>query len=163
MGNADTLDWLSIELSKSHLPIQDNYDVICQCILKVVPTANSVSLWHFDVAKTSIQCVALQINSEFQQPINVILHQPDFPEYFDAITSESFVCASDAMSDSATKCFRNNYLKDSNVVSILDFVFNQDFMPFGIICCERTVNKTVWSESDKQALKRVATIISVYS
>ncbi|WP_124916978.1 hypothetical protein [Alteromonas flava] len=156
------LTQLSMQLYKSK-SAKDQLRLICTTVSDVIPKANRVSLWKFNADKTEITCLALLKEQAFSTPSEVTLSAKDYPEYFAAIVSESTVVASDARNQAETECFNESYFIPQNIYSLLDYVFSEQFVPFGIICCESVGKKVTWSLKDIAELKRAARIVSVFA
>lgn len=158
----DALTRLSIALSKSDA-LEQQLTLICRAISEVLPHANRISLWKFCSDKSAIECVALLDHEEFSIPSNLILSRSTHPSYFDAILAKEHICASDARNHPDTSCFNKDYFKEKDIYSLLDYVFNHEFAPFGIICCESAGHAVEWLEDDLNNLRRAARIVSVFS
>lgn len=159
----DPLTQLSVQLSNSELKHSQLLMLICSAIRHAIPPANKVSLWRFNDDKSAIICVGQLKEGSFSEPENFILQSRDYPEYFDAMLNQQSIMASDARNHPQTQCFGKDYFAKENVYSILDYVFQNDFAPFGIICCESVGKQVEWKPSDLESLKRAARIVSIFS
>ncbi|MEW9798541.1 GAF domain-containing protein [Alteromonas sp. CYL-A6] len=159
----DPLTQLSMALSKPSLSESGRLKMICLAVTNVIPKANRVSLWQFDESKTKITCIAMMQDQTFTTPEGFSLHREDYRDYFDAILRNESISASDARTHPATRCFNTSYFEPENIYSLLDYIFSHDFLPFGIICCERTGTPARWDDTDVANLRRVARITSMFS
>lgn len=158
----DALTRLSIALSKSET-LEQQLKLICRAISDIIPHANRISLWKFSSDQSAIECVALLDHVEFSIPSNLMLSREAHPSYFDAILAKDHISASDARNHPDTSCFNKDYFKEKDIYSLLDYIFNHEFSPFGIICCESIGHPVEWREEDLHNLKRAARIVSVFS
>ncbi|MBA6225312.1 GAF domain-containing protein [Colwellia sp. MB02u-18] len=130
-------------------------------IKSTVPECDRVGIWlfHSDYsAMFSLMCV-----DEFgKQSKGEHLLESDYKNYFSHIVENDFLVACDARNDEVAKCFNHGYFDEHNVHSLLDVTFNKDFVPLGIICCERTGNKTEWQPQDIKTLKSIAVKASLF-
>lgn len=159
----DSLTQLSINLSNPSLEQSKQLRMVCYAIADTIEGANRVSLWKFDQLKTTITCTAMLADGEFTEPEGVVLKAEDYPEYFNAILASDVIRAPDARNHPFTRCFNKDYFPAVNVYSLLDYIFSNDFAPFGIICCESVGEIVQWSDDDLANLKRAARIVSIFS
>ncbi|AWL11383.1 hypothetical protein HMF8227_00888 [Saliniradius amylolyticus] len=159
----DPLTRLSMQLSNPNLARAGLLKLVCEAIASSVPKSNRTSLWKFSDDQSFITCIALLTPDGFQQPEGLRLTQKDYPEYFEAIIKSDSVMASDARSHPDTRCFNKGYFDEEHIYSLMDYMFNNDFSPFGIICCESAGKQVDWSQEDLQSLERAARIVSIFS
>lgn len=156
----DALDQISATLTNDALAYDEKLKVLCKDVLDSISRANRVSFWSFTKDFDAITCLMGydNVNSEFSS--GTVLKQPDFPEYFNAIIKNQIVSAPDARNHPDTRCFNRLYFEPNNIYSLLDYILYDDFTPVGIICCESSANYAQWQADDRQALKRIAVLIS---
>lgn len=162
MVDIDPLTELTIKLSRRALPEADKLNAICQCVRKVIPSLNRISLWQFENDRSQIRCLLLYEDKDITAGKGVVLTDKDCPDYFNAILKNDLVVASDARTHEDTQCFNESYFEPNEIYSLLDFIFHKDFKPLGIICCESRFKPVVWTERDVTMLKRVANITSMF-
>ena len=156
----DQLAQLTVLLEDQSLTRQAQLESICRTIQQLIPTANLVSLWQFENDGKAIRSL---INFDAQTNSfnsDILLQQQNYPPYFEAITQEELVVASDARNHSVTRCFNNSYFEPLGIFSLLDFILHQDFKPAGVICCERKGEMTQWTNEDIDHIRMVASLIS---
>lgn len=153
---------LTIKLSKKSLSEEDKRFAICQCVRKVIPHVNRISLWQFENNRSAIRCLLLCEEQEITEARDIVLTEADYPEYFKAILNKEVVVASDARNHPDTQCFNDSYFQPNEIYSLLDFIFHNDFQPIGIICCESRFSKVDWDKHDESMLRRVANITSMF-
>lgn len=158
----DPLTNLTIQLSKSELDYPARLETVCRAVATVLPKADRISLWKFNADYTQMQCIFLLADEQVQPCADMLLEQQQIPEYFNALLRHDTVNASDARRHPDTMCFNEHYFKPHDIYSLLDYIFHQDFTPFGVICCEATGAPVEWQQRDVALLKRVAGIISMF-
>lgn len=156
----DPINQLAALLENQNLTRQVQLENICRTIQQLIPGANMVSLWQFENGNRSIRSL-INFNADSDTfSNNISLHQQDYPAYFEAITREELVVASDARNHSFTRCFNDSYFEPLGIYSLLDFILHKDFKPAGVICCERAGDMAHWSDQDIENIRMVASLIS---
>lgn len=161
MVDIEPLTDLTIRLSRGRLSEIEKQRAICFCVQKVVSAADRISLWQFTDDKQAIQCQMMMIDSQFVESPPPLLREHAGP-YFTSMLSNELIVASDARHHPDTVCFTENYFKPNHIYSLLDFIFHDNFKPFGIICCERTGSAVQWKDEQIAQLKRVAGVVSMF-
>jgi len=152
---------LTAKVSNPKHSVKDKLQTICKVVKGVSPKANRVSLWLFNDDQSEIYCLmCLDANNGWSN--GQALQKQDFPEYFDYILKNNVLSASDARTEASTKCFNDAYFEPLNIFSLLDFIFHFQFVPTGIICCEREGDVANWTSDDVNGLKRVSNITSMF-
>ncbi|UII19705.1 GAF domain-containing protein [Fulvivirga ligni] len=153
-------DLTQISQSKSFLQgnLADGYKEIIQTIQQSMQVS-MVSIWEFNETNDAISCANLckegQIHSN-----QLSLNKQDFPEYFKAIKFDKIIIADNAATHHATSCFRDNYLKDNNIKSMMDVGFVKEGEICGVICCEVQDKFRTWSLADSIYLKAMSDMLS---
>ena len=161
MFDIEALTDLTIRLSRGRLTPEEKQLAICRCVHEVVTDANRVSLWQFNQDKSAIHCLLLMVNGQIASRPEDILREHAAP-YFDAMLTKELIVASDSRTHPDTACFADTYSIPNNIFSLLDFIFHDNFRPFGIICCEREGSPVSWKEHQIAQLKRVAGVSSMF-
>jgi hypothetical protein len=159
----DPFTELSITLANPDVTLADFFKAVCVAVVKTIPNADRVSLWKFSQDKSDITCLALRVNQDFSQPTSLVYSSKRYPEYFKAILERHSILAIDARNHPDTSCFADSYFESESVFSLMDYVFENTFSPFGIICCESVGQYAKWGESEVEELKRIARIVSIFS
>ena len=133
---------------------------ICKTMFNEIPSANLISLWVFNESISEIECIkAYDVETDtFSE--GHILKKSEFPKYFNAIIENETVDASDARNHPVTSGFTEGYFQPNDIYSLLDFILHNDFKPKGVLCCESKGKKVVWSASDLESIRMVATMVS---
>ena len=127
-----------------------------------VTHANRVSLWAFNEDKSEIFCLMCVSGKEYTFTSGAILKKTDYSEYFNTILKEQVLGASDARIHHVTKCFNQEYFEANNIHSLFDYIYHEEFIPKGIICCESVGQAIEWVESEQHILRKIAGITSMF-
>lgn len=157
----DAITNLTLKISNRELSLHQKLQAICTAITSSVEACNRVSLWLFDDNRDEIYCIICKDN-EAGYSLGQRLHKRDFEPYFSHILQHQVLAASDARVHPATACFNDVYFIPNNIFSLLDYVFHRDFVPAGIMCCERTNSMANWQPADVANLKRISHVTSMF-
>ena len=157
----EILSSLSVYLSNPRTSLNNKLLKICTTIKAAIPECDRVSIWLF-CSDYSEMLTLMCVDEKGQQSIGEHLLASDYNDYFTHIIENEFLVASDARDNEISKCFNNGYFKAHDIRSLLDITFKKDFTPLGIICCERTGNKTEWQPEDIKILKSIAVKASLF-
>ena len=152
---------LSVYLSNPRTSLQNKLLKICATVKASIPDCDRVGIWLFcsDYSEmVSLMCV----DETGAQSIGEILSEKNHKTYFNHLIENEFLVASDAREHETTLSFNKGYFDIHNIHSLLDVTFQKDFNPLGIICCERTANKTEWLAQDIKTLKSIAVKASLF-
>ncbi|MDG1752917.1 MAG: GAF domain-containing protein [Thalassotalea sp.] len=153
---------LSVYLSNPRVSLKEKLLKICLAVKSDIPTCDRVSIWLFSAdysEMTSLMC----IDEEGTKSKGEVLFAKDYGDYFEHITNQEILVASDARVNEISKCFNVGYFDVHNIHSMLDVTFLKDnSSPLGLVCCERTGTKTEWQENDVEVLKSISTKASLF-
>lgn len=153
---------LSVYLSNPRVPLEEKLLKICLAVKADIPTCDRVSIWLFSddySAMTSLMC----IDENGVKSKGEVLLSKDFSDYFQHIMHQEMLVASDARGNEISQCFNVGYFDIHNIYSLLDVTFKKsDDAPLGIICCERTGNRTEWQANEIDVLKSISTKASLF-
>ena len=153
---------LSVYLSNPRISLAEKLLKICLAVKSDITTCDRVSIWLFSedhTEMTSLMCIDETGNKSAGEK----LFSKDFGDYFDHIVNQEILIASDARNNDIAKCFNVGYFDIHNIYSLLDVTFTKnDDAPLGIICCERTGNKTEWQANEIDVLKSISTKASLF-
>jgi GAF domain-containing protein len=157
----EILSNLSVYLSNPRTTLNNKLLKICMTVKSAIPTCDRVGIWLFcsDYSEMiSIMCV----DELGQQSVGESLIASECAAYFAHLRENEFLDASDARNNAITKLFNNEYFDVHNIHSLLDITFKQDFLPLGVICCERTGDQTKWQSQDIKTLQSISLKASVF-
>ncbi|MEI8204539.1 MAG: PAS domain S-box protein, partial [Bacteroidota bacterium] len=123
-----------------------------------------MSVWSFKNNDTELECVCLFESNKNTHNKGTILKIADFPNYFNALISESLVSASDAQNDFRTKEFTDNYLKPLGITSMLDAGIWIGGKAVGVVCFEHIGSIRNWHPDEEAFANTAAAIVmQIYS
>lgn len=157
----DVLSNLSVYLSNPRISLNEKIFKICLSVKSAIPNCDRVGVWIFNPDYSemlSLMCIDEVGNKSMGEE----LFSKDYSDYFSHIINNELLIASDARAHEVSKCFNVGYFDVHNIHSLLDITFKDDATPLGIICCERTADKTEWQEDDINALKGIAAKASLF-
>jgi GAF domain-containing protein len=144
-----------------------NFGDFEEAIKHIIKTAaeslksHRVSVWCFNTDRNSLQCLMLYDWDRNQFSKEEELLATDFPRYFEALRDEEIIPADYAEKDSQTFEFKDSYLRQHDIVSMMDSPFFLDGKLGGVLCCEHRKHRH-WISEDiifAQALSDLITLI----
>ena len=105
-------------------------------------------VWFLDEARSALRCRLLvdrHAGTEFDA---VVLHQRDYPAYFEALQHERAIPAHDARTDPSTCEFTADYLVPLNIHAMLDVPIRHHGTMIGVVCAEHLGAPRTWSDDD---------------
>jgi diguanylate cyclase (GGDEF)-like protein len=119
-----------------------------------------VSLWTFDEAREAIRCEHWYSRSP--QPLGkTLLQRKDCPSYFEALSKQLVIAASDARKDKRTSELNDSYLIPLKVHSLLDVPVRAFGRYIGVICHESLNRKRTWTREDSTFAAAVASQVAL--
>lgn len=142
-----------------------NYESVT-AILKVIfeKVANTseiqrISFWNY--YSDRIECQNLFELKENKHFSNYVIHKNKFPIYFESIEKEQIIIASDVKRQRETSEFIDNYFKENNIYSLLDYPVFIDGKLYGILCFEVIDKLLYWDNEDINFTRSVSEIITL--
>ncbi len=123
--------------------------------------AARLSIWLYGKDKSAIHCIDLFLAEKKEHERGQILLKTDFPKYFDALSSNEPIIASDAQTNEYTAAFTETYLKPLGIASMLDVPIWRKGEAIGVLCCEHTGEKRSWNEDEEDFLMNIAQIVTL--
>lgn len=111
--------------------------------------ADLVGFWAYDSERTLICSEANYDRKKNIWTDGLTLHRSDAPNYFSAIENEKVLPVEDCFASPHTAEFKESYCKVFDVQSLIDVPVLFDGEVVGIICCEVTGEKRIWTSEDK--------------
>ncbi|MCC6864706.1 MAG: GAF domain-containing protein [Ignavibacteria bacterium] len=125
-----------------------------------VLNVNRVSIWFFNENKSSIYCDYLYLKNfgEYisEEPLSISM----YAKYFDAIKTNLFIAAENALEDEKTKELAETYLKPRGIFSMLDIPIHYNNEIIGIVCYEEQENYRNWKREEIDFTTAISTLIS---
>ena len=141
-----------------------NLDDTLQNTLQI--TANTlnisrISIWLFNKDESAIECLMLFIEGKDVSCSGVKLKEIDYPNYFKMIKSDGLIIAGDAQNDINTQEFANDYLKQLNIISMLDIPIINQGKIIGVVCNEQVDVKKEWTVEEIEFSVAIANNIAL--
>jgi diguanylate cyclase (GGDEF)-like protein/PAS domain S-box-containing protein len=114
------------------------------------------SVWRFDEARTSIECLDLYDVETGEHSSGVVLHARDTPAYFAAASEERVIAAHDARTDPRTREFAEGYLEPLGITSMLDTPVHVHGELAGVVCLEHVGPARQWEPSEELVAGTIA-------
>lgn len=118
-----------------------------------------VSLWKNHT--NNIELFNIYVQSENKHYNDLTLNKKDYPKYFEAISRDSIIVASDANNHIALEEFVTPYFSEYNIKSLLDIPIHVSGKLVAITCFENTNEKKNWTNEDINFAKTVSDIIAL--
>lgn len=137
-----------LKLAKSKFStLEDAYRCLLETSAKTL-NIDRVSIWLYDHDHTSLFCQGSYHAGEYYDAEDRQLNVHDYPDYFDAIKETNAMLVNDAIKDSRTTGFAEDYLIPLNITSMMDIPIRLRGEDIGILCHEHSGSKREWSEED---------------
>jgi PAS domain S-box-containing protein len=121
-----------------------------------------VSIWLFNADHSAILCENLYTLSRNTHERGGELKAERYPRYFRALSESRTIDAADALNDSRTSEFREDYLKPLGIVSMLDVPIRLHGRVAGVVCHEHVGSPTRrWSMDEQEFAASIADLVSL--
>ena len=123
-----------------------------------------VGYWTLSPDQASLTCEMLLVNSTGQvadSETGTTIHARDFPGYFSALGRSKPIIASDAAHHVETMEFRDEYLPQFGISSMLDASVWFRGVMVGVVCHEHVGTDRVWSAEEVDFVSAIATMIAL--
>jgi signal transduction histidine kinase len=114
------------------------------------------SIWLFDADHSRIVCHDLFQFSKNAHSVGEVLSATDFPAYFNALTQQRAIAASDAAQDPRTREFGGLYLRQHGIASMLDAPIRLEGELIGIVCHEHVGTPRIWTPEEESFAGSIA-------
>lgn len=121
--------------------------------------ADRVSVWLFSAADI-LQCIDLFEYKNKSHHQGGSLQRSKYPLYFQALTQDVLIAASDAATHVATAEFNDGYLQSAGICSMLDAVIQSEQGLCGVICIEQVSGKRQWTVDEQHFVTAMASVAS---
>ena len=85
----------------------------------------------------------------------------DYPAYFNALIQGVSIRADDVFTNPNTAELIESYFKPYQVKSLLDYIIYKGKTPVGLICCETTREKRIWTGDDIDYVRALTVMAGV--
>ena len=107
------------------------------------------SVWRFDDARTTIECLDLYDARERTHARGVVLTRESAPAYFEAALGERCITANDALTDPRTREFAHGYLDVHGITAMLDAPVLVRGELVGVVCHEPVGSVRAWNAREE--------------
>ncbi|RAR49040.1 PAS domain S-box protein [Flavobacterium lacus] len=149
-------------LSTTNFANYENITPILKIIFEKVAHVSGIqriSFWNY--FSDRIECQNLYELKENKHAKDFIIYKDKFPIYFESIEKEQIIIASDVKRQKETSEFIDNYFKENNIKSLVDYPVFIDGKLYGIICFEVTDSNLYWDNEDINFTRSVSEIITL--
>jgi len=123
------------------------------------------SVWIFgeSAGERTMQCVAMYDATVDAMTTGTtpVVQGPAVAHYFDVMTRDGCVIAPDALTHAATSGVDDDYLRRSDVRSMLDVCFSVNGVLFGVFSCEQIGQPAKWTSRQVQLLRHIGSRASL--
>jgi PAS domain S-box-containing protein len=151
-------------MTARHAEAHDTYEDRLRSILETAADTlqiERISMWRFDAARTSIECVDLYRRAEACHESGARLGREHFPAYFAALERDRVIAAHDAHTDARTSEFSTLYLQPNNIRAMLDVPLRQGDTVSGVLCVEHVGSARHWTIDEQNFAVSTANLIAV--
>lgn len=108
-----------------------------------------VGIWFLDKPYTMLTCRDLYVQSENLHSSGAEFNAKNYPRYFDALSHNRIIAATDAKTDPRTSEFTKGYLEPLEISSMLEIPIWENGMVIGVLCHEHKGYPRVWSDEEQ--------------
>lgn len=145
----DRLENILLDVSKSPDIDDGQLNKATQLIIKSVMDGldvTRVGIWLHRQERDKLHSEVIH-DTEQEAETDIILHEDQFPCYFEALKQERTIIVNDAATHPATQEL-SDYLAQTGVYSMLDVPLRHKGEMIGVMCCERRQPETKWSPDE---------------
>jgi GAF domain-containing protein len=125
-------------------------------------SCSRVSVWLFEGetgARVMRRIAGFDSGTPLTEP--AVLHETEFTEYFQALTSKGLYACPDTLADPKLAAFRESYLVPNDIRASLDATIGANGVTWAVFCCAQRGAPREWTPQERRLLKRFADAISV--
>ena len=144
------------------------YQGAMQTAIQVITEASArtlqverISVWFYNDAKDSIDCLDLYELSQDRHTSGAILKKDSFPVYFQAIAEQRAIVATNAHQDPRTAELSETYLTPLGITSMLDAPVRLEGELVGVVCHEQVGAPRQWEQEDINFAVSIANLVSL--
>ncbi|MHB8054807.1 MAG: histidine kinase N-terminal 7TM domain-containing protein [Candidatus Aminicenantales bacterium] len=110
--------------------------------------AERTSVWLGSAKESLIRCLDLYKQSSHHHSPGPVLMADRYPRYFEALSRDRAIDASDAMADPRTREFKDSYLQPLGITSMLDAPIRVAGAVIGVVCNEHIGPPRRWKDDE---------------
>ncbi|NOT45708.1 MAG: GAF domain-containing protein [Acidobacteria bacterium] len=119
-----------------------------------------VSIWRLLDGRQAIRCVLLHQPGRPDVTDGVILHEVDFPYYFQALEQRRVVAVSEAGGGQVAAEFKDSYFAPLDITAMLDAPVYEQSAVTAIVCHEHLHTPRTWTPAEAEFAAAVADTVS---
>lgn len=146
--------------NSSNASEQDIFEALCKDVLEELKV-DLVSIWYFNDDYTSMTCKYSIDKTGSRALVGLDFLKADHPTYFNAIIEGVSVKANDVYLQPETRELVDGYFTPNGIFSMLDYLIVEGGRTTGLICCETTSGKRVWTEQDNDRIRALTVMAGV--
>lgn len=151
------------ELTRMHVQVGESLRQVFRTVTEVVASAlnvDRVGIWLYGEERRSIRCHYLFQSSRNEVYEGTVLHQRDFPRYFQALETCRVIPVSEAQSDPLCEEFRVSYFVPLGITSMLDAPIYRGGQVVGVVCHEHIGAPRCWTPVECDFAVAVAEVLA---
>lgn len=150
-------------VSKMHFGESADIDQVIHDFSKSILLAlkiERVNIWLFNNDQTALISIG-EFDARTQQfKKNSILHQKDFPVYFEGLKQNKLIIAEDIYNHPLTIEFNDIYSKPNDIYSLLDIPIRISGKLVGVFCFEKTGTKKHFSVNEQSFCLSISNVLN---
>lgn len=120
-----------------------------------------VSVWMFHESDEKLVCKMAYCRSKASFESGDAINRSDYPKYFQSLSENRFVAASDARTDFFTSELSEEYFIPLGILSVLDVPMRVKGKLIGVVCHEHIHTKRNWTHEEETFAASVADMASL--
>jgi diguanylate cyclase (GGDEF)-like protein len=133
------LEWSGVDYENLHEAFRKASEISANTL-----GVQRVSIWLYDDDRSTIVCHDLFVLGEGHSS-GQILKRTVYPHYFNSLDRGRAMLVNDAWSDAITREFKDGYLKQNNIYSMLDIPIHYHGEVIGVVRHEHTGSLRTWT------------------
>lgn len=162
LQRSETQKEILSKISTIQIDLNNSVDKVLEALLTFVHeglNVKHVGLWMLENDKLINRKMFIPETQEFNS--GEILHQANFPNYYNRLISGKSIVASNALTNEFTREFKDIYLEPNGINSMLDVPVWKDGVIIGVLCNESEIKDRNWSDEDISFARNMADIIAL--
>lgn len=120
-----------------------------------------VGVWFYNADRTKIRCIELFELGKGHISDEMELRASEYPRYFHSLEQGRDIAAHDAHTDPRTSEFRDIYLREVGISSMLDAPIHLRGEMVGVVCHEHVGTKREWTPQEESFSGSVADMVAL--
>ncbi len=150
------LEWTKVDYQDENRTIQKATELSAKAL-----HVERVSIWLFNEDRSLLCCSDLYLSANDQHDTGAVLKTAAHPEYIQTIENNETINIDYTTESSLAREFKESYLKQLNIHSILYLPISYDNEVIGVICHEKISEKKSWTADEIDFANSVVKAISL--